>query len=362
MSRSFWLTTWPPPAVLAPPTLGLDISDRSVKFVKLGRTPDGLAVVDFGEREVPVGAIVGGRVVNTIAVTAVLADIRQATGASHIAASLPEEETFIARLTLPTLRAKEIRGALELQLEEHIPLSPGDAVFDYERYLLPTALNPELGLVIAALPRRTVMAYLAIIKAAGFVASSLEIEATALARAFFTRAATATVLVVDLGKVRTGLSIIRGQLVFLSSTINAISGDDFTLAIKKTLNVSTVEAEKLKVTEGLASASRREQFFALVPILSALKDEITKTYLYWNERVGAEPGIQPVSQIILTGGQATLPGLANYLASTLRLPVEIGNVWTNIYGQYRTVPPINFTNASRYATALGLALRPFSYD
>ena len=75
----------------------------------------------------------------------------------------------------------------------------------------------------------------------------------------------------------------------------------------------------------------------------------------------APPFRRRVTRVLLTGGQATLPGLVQYLAGGLGLAVELGDVWTNILDARRVLPPIKFNDSFKYATALGLALRDFNH-
>jgi len=41
------------------------------------------------------------------------------------------------------------------------------------------------------------------------------------------------------------------------------------------------------------------------------------------------------------------------------IPVNLSDVWTNILPAGQAVPPITFNESQKYATSLGLALRPF---
>ena len=64
-----------------------------------------------------------------------------------------------------------------------------------------------------------------------------------------------------------------------------------------------------------------------------------------------------MDRIIVCGGEANVPGLANYLAATLKTDIEIANPWININPLTHYIPEIPRNHALRYVTALGLAMR-----
>ncbi len=68
-----------------------------------------------------------------------------------------------------------------------------------------------------------------------------------------------------------------------------------------------------------------------------------------------EKGVQ---KIWLSGGGASLKGLAGFLSSEFKIPVELGNPWINILPEpLKEVPQLPFEESLKYTTALGLGLR-----
>ncbi len=89
-----------------------------------------------------------------------------------------------------------------------------------------------------------------------------------------------------------------------------------------------------------------------------LKDEIVKHFTWWEGRRGDDRHLdRAIEKVVVCGGQATLPGLIDYLNLNLPLPVELGNPWINIFAFDQYIPPINLNQSLRYTTSLGLALR-----
>jgi hypothetical protein len=60
---------------------------------------------------------------------------------------------------------------------------------------------------------------------------------------------------------------------------------------------------------------------------------------------------------VLCGRDAGLVGFEEYLSFPLKIPVEVANVWQNVFSYNDYVPPISFLDSLDYASAVGLALQ-----
>ena len=133
-----------------------------------------------------------------------------------------------------------------------------------------------------------------------------------------------------------------------------------TAIVARQLNISIVEAEQKKNELGLnRSDKNKDSFFAVLPTITAIKDEITQRINYWHGREEGAEHQDRITRIVLCGGQSVLPGLVDFLQSYFDLPVEIGNPWKNFYPAELGVPPLELRESLRYATAIGLSLRSF---
>ncbi len=357
---SHLLALFPPPRFLAMPAVGLDISDSSVKFVELVNRPYGKELGMFAERDIPEGVVVNGEIVDTERLARVLAGLRRDFGLEFVRVSLPEEkgyvfQTKIARETPPD----QVRGIIEFSLEENVPLSPVESVFDYEVVQSGTgAAGDHVDVNVSVYPRKIVDLYTAAIRRAGLVPLSFEVEAHAVTRAVVQNGDLGTYLIVDIGRARTGLAIVSGGALAFSSTLD-VGGDALTVAIGKYAWVSPEKAEVMKNDRGLLRQRGDQELYAsLVATVSALRDEINRHYIYWQGRKKPDGSPSPqIQKIVLCGGNANLAGLPEYLSSSLRVPAERANVWVNAAPFEESVPEIGYHQSLSYATAIGLALR-----
>lgn len=354
-------TFFPPPEFLSMPSYGIDMSDQSIKFIKLVPDKHGLRVSNFGKRLIPQGIVSDGKIKDPVRLVELLIQLKQELNLDCVRVSLPEEQAYLFTVTIPKINSQEIRSAIEFQIEENIPLSGTDAVFDYD-ILSENASTYRLE--VSALSHELVQSYVDVFKDAGLEPISFELEAHALARTVIKEGDTGTYMIVDFGGVRTGISLVSNNSVVFTSTVS-LGGDILTSMIEKNFKLSNKEAEVMKREFGLRrNTDNKELFSILLNGISILRDEINRHYIYWHTHKDKDGKDRPpIEKIILCGGDGNLIGLVDYLATSMRTKVETADVWVNINSLEEYTPEINKEESLEYATALGLALGDFKqYD
>lgn len=355
MQRSKFYNFFPPPKFLQMSAVGLDISDTSMRFLELIEKHDGFVLGRFGERTIPRGVIESGEVKKGEDLRAILEEIKKTYNLEFVSASLPEERAYLFGLKLPLMKHNEISGAVELSLEEHVPIKAGDAIFDYD---IIKGTEANLHVSVSVVPRALVDGYLGAFLGTGIIPVAFEVEAQSIARSVVPEGESDSFIVVDFGKTRTGISIVSDGVAEFTSTI-LVGGDSLTEAIAKGMNISYDEAEKVKRERGVFEGITDENLsLALVAAISILRDEILRHQSYWqthNDEFGKKH--TEIKKVYLCGGDSNLSGFAGYLASGLAVPVELANTLINVNKLKEYVPEISFEDSLRYATAIGLALR-----
>ncbi len=353
--RSKFSQFFPPPDYLEQPAVGLDISDVSMRFVELVNRRDEFEIGRFGERAIPRGIIESGEVKKPAELRAILIELKKQYDLKFVVVSLPEEKAYLFDLEIAQMKRDEIRGALELVLEEHVPLKATEALFDY-RIIKETETTILVN--VSVFPRALTDGYLTIFSDAGIVPLAFEIEAHALARSVVPASDMRPSMIIDLGKTRTGITIASGGFVQYTSTIS-IGGASLTEVIMKQMGVPFDEAEKVKREKGLVSmVANSELSLAFMSLVGVLRDEINRNFMYWQTHVDTFGKKRPpIEKIYLCGGDANLPGIAEFFAEHFGVSVEVANVFVNTRSLDAGIPKINFSDSLRYATAIGLALR-----
>jgi len=355
---------------------GLDISDLSLKIADLEKIEGGLNLVSFGSSNIPPEIIEEGKVKDENALSEIIKKaVREVKGkkikTKYVVASLPEEKSFLDVVRIPSMAEEEIESAVRYEIENYIPVKLEEVYFDFERIESTSKDKTYQEVLITALPKEIVEGYLSALKRAGLQPVALEVECLSIARALIKKDKPfSPLLIIDFGETRTTFIIFSGKSLRFTSTI-PVSSQKLTESISNTLKVDLKKAEEFKIKHGLEG--EKAVFEAMIPPLTDLVEQI-KTHLdYYHSH---EKEIQPVrkekgekktgtkkkgndlNKILLCGGGANLKGLVSFLASNLKIKVELGNPWVNILKRpLKEVPELPFEQSLGYTTALGLALR-----
>jgi type IV pilus assembly protein PilM len=345
---------FPAPSFVRMPALSVDISDDVIRFATLNRRNGILALGQSGEHTLPKDVIVSGVVRDVPGFVSALKTIQQKTKATWVRFSLPEEHAYVFSIVLPKAALPHLEEAIRLQIEDQVPLPESEISFGYEIF---REHEDSLLIGVTAFPKEIVETYTHAFLSAGFRPLVGELEVHALSRVVVPRHDSGTYILVDYGKNRSGFSIIVSGVIVFTSTLD-IGSDSLTESIAKYFKISQEEAETIKQSRGLLNnTDDQDYFFTVINNISALRDEINKHYLYWHTAHGKLPGVSgTINGMYLVGGGSLLPGFAEYLSSTMHMPVTVASVWKNILSFDDMIPELSQEESLSYATALGLAL------
>lgn len=348
------------PEFLSMPAVGLDISADAVRFIELKQKGENLEVSRYASRNFPMGIIANGHVQDKKRLQDVIASLAYEYKLSFANVSLPEEQAYLANMRIPRVPVNQVRGTIELSLEEHVPISGADATFDYIIIGEGSGQKKEgIDVVVSVLPRTAVEEYLEIFHGTGITPKAFEFESQAMARSIIPKGDNGTFLVVDIGKMVTDVFVAANGVVQFSASLD-IGGHNMTQAIEKALKVTYDEAEALKVKHGLIGGTKEEQVRTeLLTVISDLRSRILRHYSYWQTHHGDKVGGN-IESVYLTGGGANLKGVAEFIAMALDVQVKIANPWVNVCSFEKYVPPLAMHESHGYTAAIGLALRNIS--
>lgn len=351
---------------------GLDIADSSLKIVKLKKKGRFFDLASFNEAKIKPGIVRKGEIKKPEELAEI---IKKMTGqvrgekldTKNAIVSLSEEKSFLQVIQMPYLSKEDLRSAIIFEAENYIPLPLGEVYLDYQIISLQNRQLDHLDVLIVAFPKKIIDSCLECLKKADIKPLALEVESLAISRALIREEKISQpILLVDFGANRTIFIIFAASSVMFTFSI-PISSQSFTEAISRTMEIDLAEAERLKIKYGLGAKSIKtgnEIFQALIPSLSDLTEQIKK-YLDYYQAHDFHDHLplknKKIEKILICGSGAKLKGLIDFLSSQLKVPVQIGNPWTNILSssfQPKEQSLIYEKEQSLgYATALGLALR-----
>jgi len=341
-----------PPRFLEMPSVALEILPSGIYYLLTKSTKKGILPDIFGMIPLPEGCVSKGEILKKGLVIKALTQIKEKTKVSYGRLSIPEEKTYIFKTHLPTLEPKEIHDIIEFKIEENVPLSAKEAVFDYD--VIPN-LNQNNGvdLVVSVAPLKIVEEYQEVLGFAGLNSIFFSPESSNVAKAVVKYSNQQVIVVANIREENIILSLVIYGVVCQTSSIN-FGSSTFTDLLAKYFKVSKAEALIIKKEKLYTdNPDNMEIFSYLINTSSAIKDEIYKFVSYCNEREDVQ---SQVDRIILCGRDAMIVGLEKYLSSTLKINVDIANVWINNFDLDTYIPEISKLDSMDLAVLNGLSL------
>lgn len=342
--------------------VGIDISDRSVKIAELsGKRHPQLKAICWSP--LPPNIMRRG-VIQDVNLT--IAALREAmTKCSPVAiegnvavASIPETQSFVRVLELPTMPDHEVDEAVQWAVRQHIPFDLERVYLDWQPVYDLMFDDKRRHVLVGAVQKDVVDPLLAVLDGAGLKVAALELEAQAIVRSILPRDSRDVqgVLIIDLGATSTNI-IFFDQGVIRFTTSIQLGGDDLTKQIAHSLNIQPSIAAEQKALVGASPGNQSEIALALHEMALALLGRVEKVVREISAQSAQE---HPIKAILLSGGSANLPGITNVFAEVFPgIPVEMGNPFINMLagGSDNRAMPLSAADASHFVTAFGLALR-----
>ena len=346
---------FPAPTYLTMPAVGMDMSNYAIKYVSLKRDKGVVALDSYGTVDLPLEVIERGEIKDPETVVKLLSRIREENHFEFMHLALPEEHAYLFQINVPKGSRAEVEQMLEFHLKENVPIAADEALFDFSIF---KENKKSYDLNVSVYPTEIASGYIQVLEEARFKVLSIEIEGQATARTLTDPKNDAPVLIIDIGRDSASVSIPRKGDVTFTANIDT-GGDHFTRSVARELNISFQEAERLKRKHGFCDIPEGKMVYdGLYPEISKFAEAIRKHLMYWQMHInsGGEEA-EEVTKVVIVGGNANIIGLAEFLEATLEVPVEVGDVWKNIFSYETYIPDIHASVSLSYATAVGAALR-----
>ncbi len=266
---------------------------------------------------------------------------------NHAVLSIPTSKTYARTFTVPNKEVGKLKGAIELEIEQYVPVPIGQLYVDHQ---IIGKDKDNTTVQLCAVPKNTVDTCISAANSAGLKVVMVEPSVNAIARLLdFAEEGTLPTIIVDIGPASTDIAILDGTIRVSGGV--AIGGNTFTLDMAKKLNVPLESAHQMKVQHGLAVSPRQEKIKAAIePSLNRILTEIKKIIRYYSERLDSEKRLE---QVVIVGGGSNVPGLGDYFTNALVMPARVASPWQILNFGDLEQPPKQFK--ARYITVAGLA-------
>lgn len=336
------------------PIFGLDIGFSSIKVMQIDHSGNKYHVTGYGVGNFDSSAIKDGVIIEPEKLAESIDAMFKNNIIGHISTkrvvtTIPATRTFTKTITLPPMRDEELREAVNLEAEQYIPMPLDELYLDYS---IIHKSEKGVELLAVAAPKIIVDSHLGLMHVLGLEPVAFDTSIGAAGRLFESqnRHQDVPAVLIDFGSISADITV-HDNTVIVTSTVPC-GGDIFTDKIASGLNVSNQEAHLIKTKYGITKSKKQKEIIeALKPDLDRLEKEIKRMIRYYEERSGSK---DKIGQLVTMGGGANMPGLSDYLTSSLRLPVRMCDPWADLHVG-RLKPPTE-TEKSMYITATGLAL------
>jgi type IV pilus assembly protein PilM len=308
------------------PVVGLDIGSSAVKAVELRPVGADYELVGFGVAQVAAGAIQGGEIKQP---SAVQQAVRQAIEAGGIQATdavigVSGGAVIAKRVTMPKMTEAELADSIRWEAEQHIPFDIDDVALDFQ---VLRQDGPQLEVMLVAVKKGKVQSYAEVVASVGLTTVVVDADVFALETQHEHTApegAGEVVALVNIGHETTNTNILQGGVNVFARDV-FVGGRQYAATLAQRFDLAATDAEAL--VRGQSGAIGWAEVEPVLDLVSQeLGQEIQRTLDYF----GTTAEHERIQRIMLSGGCALIPGLAEFLAGQWGIEVKVANPFQKI--------------------------------
>ena len=337
-----------------PALVGVDISSTAVKLLQLSRSGNRYRVEHYAVEPLPPNAVVEKNIVEPEAVGEA---IKRAVS-RHAAAAVAGSAVITKVIPMPAdLDDDDMESQIELEAVNYVPYPIEEVNLDFE-VLGPMPGNPEsVQVLLAASRAENVEVRASALELGGLTPKVMDVEVFAIENAFALLAdqlnipKDGIVALIDSGATMTTLNVLRnGRNLYNREQV--FGGKQLTDEVMRRYGLSYEEAGMAKRQGGLPESYEAE---VLEPFKEAMVQQVSRLLQFFY--AGSEHN--RVDQVVLAGGCAAIPGIAQMVEEQLGVPTIVANPLAHMTLGPRVQAHALAQDAPALMIACGLALRSF---
>lgn len=250
-----WLSKYfPLPQFLTPPHIGVSFSDFNIKAISFGGS---LSKPELKSVIIPIdsGAIVGGKIVNMPEVVKKLDALKEVFGAAFIFFTIPDELAYVFQVSIPIVQKGSAGESVAFTIEENVPLSLADTVFDFVPIsIIKSESEYQAEVVVAACVKKEVEKFCQVIRESGLELVGCLHESQAIANALMPKKFVGASSIVHARRDRIGIYLVKDNVVHFSTLRTIGEGnyknqflDEYEKFLEYSLRYKTDEEQPIKM-------------------------------------------------------------------------------------------------------------------
>lgn len=326
--------------------VGIDLGVGSIKVVALSKDHDKIVLNNIGEVKTPKFEKISdlSQTLKSLLRDMKLSDIQ-------VVVSLPEDKIVSRLVSLPPLKDDEIKDALRFEAETFVPFPLDEVSIDYE--VVSTDDAGRLTVFAIAARNDLVAEYVKLFKNTGFEISAIESTALSLRRLVNQIVVnSSSVMILDIGEKFSDIVSLHDSNIFFARSL-PVGGESLTRSISVNLGLDMASAEEYKKAYGMREMELEGKIKnAIMPVFESISEEVRRAIAMY-----VESHNKSVDLLILSGGGAKMPGLAEEMTKKLGVEVQVMQPFLRI-DTTRIVVPVDLNmDGYRFSVAVGCALR-----
>lgn len=338
--------------------VGLDVSTASVKLVELQKQQGRLHLKSYGIEPLEPGWVVDKTIVNTEEVGEAIGRLLRRSGASSKEAATAVSGSAVITKIIDMeagLSDSDREAQIRLDAEQYIPYPLSEVNLDFE-VLGPSNIDGLVRVLLAASRSENVEQRVETLSIGGLTTKVMDVESYAIERAFALMVDNlpndpSVVALVDIGHKQMTLYIAKdGEFIY--NREQSFGGEQLTESIQSRYSMPYHDAVIGK-HEYTLPADYHET--VLQPFMESVVQQISRSLQFYF----SSSEYNNVDHIVLCGGTAVLPGLAQMVQERMGNLVSVANPFEGMSIASRIDAAALQKDAPSLMAACGLALRSF---
>ncbi len=328
--------------------IALDVGGSSVVALELAGSTGRLKLRGCYEWPLTEGLIVDGEIVDADLLGRELkafANQYKLRGRA-VQLAVSNQKVIVRNIDMPEMTEAELRGAIEFQAQDYIPIPIDEVVLDFQvigRYVNPEGTSRQQVVLVAA-QKAMIAMFTAALKQAGLKVSGIDVCSMALVRALIPSApflgdgpqGGVCRAIADISSSVSTLVVAVDSVLKFTRVVN-FSSDRFARVLSEQRGIPMEDANMLVQRVGLVGPAKGDDSVYSEEVVADTQQKLGQVAMELSEEVrrslhyfqGQEIGT-PVSEVILSGRGALVRNLDDHLRETLNMPVTIGNPMVHI--------------------------------
>jgi type IV pilus assembly protein PilM len=337
--------------------VAFDIGSSSVKMVEAGMERTGWRLLNVGVVALPKGAVQNNMVVETGVVADAVRKLvnDQGVTAKKVISAVPGRAVIIKKFELPAQKEDELEANIEFEANKVIPENLENVNLDYQ-VVNSIDGGSKVEVLLVAVRKEILNSYTEAIEQAGLAPAVMDVDYFAMESMYETnyepQSAGEVIGLIHIGSRYTSINVLSNGISTFTGDL-PFGGEEFSEALRHTLQISDEAAEMLKTTGALDGKEHPDLDAILRPTAETLAEDIRRTLSLY----GAVANEEGIRTIYLSGGSANVPGLAKVLEDKLGVPVQLVDPFRG-FQVGKNIDPAYLTKlASQLGVGVGLAIR-----